>query len=156
MEPRFEYFDPTTAQLPSWPYHESAHNIRWRACVLLKERLRDEVVEIACDAEAIIDVYLESELDRLKKKIRDDGRYDFYEDGEHQSSGIRSEAYDEYGIRDKDNTSGLEALVEALDWAFDPSTLQAKNVKDYEVLASFALSKLDDYVRRIDFKFDSA
>lgn len=154
MAPRFEYFDPSSAELPYLPYFEVAHAIRWRACVLLKQRSRKDVVEIAHDAEAIIDVFFDSEQDRLKSKIREEGRFDLYEDGEHQSSGIRAEAYDEYDIRDKDNTSNLEALVDALDWVFDPSTINAQNVREYEVLAAFALSKLDDWVRQCEFHFD--
>lgn len=156
MAPWFRYFDPTSDQLPYWPAHQSAYGILWRARSLVRRRTREEIVEIARDVASTIDVFFDSERDRLEDLIRRDGRVDLFEDGEHYSSGIHSDAYDEYDIRNRGNTSELDALMEALDSFFDPSSSEALDVREYEYLACFALSKLDDFVRDWKFKYDSS
>jgi hypothetical protein len=155
MTSRFELLDPANGQLPWWPYPHSANGILWRVRELLRRRTVEEVAEIAAEAEALIDIFFETERDHAIAQIEADKRHDLFEDGESGSSGIRPEAHDEYGINDRDNTTELEALDQALNNMFEPSNLEASEVHEYECLASFALMKLDDFVKRTMFKFDA-
>lgn len=154
MISRFNLLDPLKGQLPWWPYPNSANGILWRVRALLHRRTVEEVSEIAAEAEALIDVFFDAERDHAIAQITADKRFDLFEDGQNSSSGIRSEAYDEYSINDRDNTTQLEALDQALSNMFDPSNLEAVDVEEYECLAAFAFTKLDSLARSALFKYD--
>ena len=154
MTSRFELLDPVKGQLPWWPYPYSANGILWRVRDLLRRRTNEEISEIAREADALIDSFFETERDHAIAQIEADGRYDLFEDGQSSRSGIRPEAHDEYGISDRDNTTELEALDQALSNMFDPSHLEAPDVQEYECLASFALNKLDAFARNTVFRYE--
>jgi hypothetical protein len=155
MTSRFEFLDPLDGHLPWWPYPYNSNNILWRARALLRGRTVDEITEIAAEAESLIDSFFDTEKDHAVAQILADKRYDLFEDGENSSSGIRTEAYEQYSISGRDNTTELEALDNALDWMFGPQNLEANDVKEFECLASFAIMRLDDFVKRSGFKFDT-
>jgi len=155
MTSRFELLDPVKGQLPWWPYPYSANGILWRVRELLRRRTDEEVAEIAREAETLIDTFFEIERDHAIAQMETDGRYDLFEDGQNSRSGIRPEAHDEYGINDRDNTTELEALDQALSNMFDPSHLGAVDVQEYECLAGFALLRLDSFAKRTVFRYDS-
>lgn len=155
MTSRFELLDPAKGHLPWWPYPHSANGILWRVRELLRNRTVEEVAEIAAEVEALIDSFFEIERGYAVTQIEADKRFDLFEDGQSSNSGIRPEAHEEYGINDRDNTTELEALDQALSNIFDSSNLEAREVEEYECLATFALVKLDDFVRRTIFKFDA-
>lgn len=140
-------------QLPYWP-GQGTYGIIWRARSLVRNRTREDIKDIARDVESIIEAFFESERDRLENFIRRDGRVDLFEDGENYGSGIRSEAYDEFDIRNRENTTELDALTEALDSFSDVPHSSVLDVREGEYLACFALLRLDDFVRVWEFKYD--
>lgn len=150
----FKYFDPIADQLPYWPGYQSAYGITWRARSLIRGRTREDIKDIAHDVDSTIDAFFESERDRLENFIRRDGRVDLFEDGENYGSGIRSEAYDEFDIRSRENTTELDALTEALESFSDVPHSSVLDVRECEYLACFALSLLDDFVRGWECKYD--
>ena len=111
-------------------------------------------------------LYVKARFDDLRKmtykygkerkldEIRDDQKYGLLEtDEDGNFIDFKSEAYDEYDIHTADNTPDLDALTEALEWGFDPATLDdVKDVKDYEYYAVFAICFLADYARTLEFK----
>lgn len=151
----FKYFDPMSGQLPYWP-SQSANGIFWRARSLVRDRSREDIKDIARDVDAAIEAFFESERDRLEDLIRRDGRVDLFEDEGNYGSGIRSEAYDEFDIRNSENTTELDALTEALESFADVPHSSVLNVSEGEYLACFALSKLDDFVRGWNFEYDDS
>lgn len=155
MKYRFEYMDPLDGQLPWWPYPHSANAILWRARGLLHRRTVDDITEMAAEADSLIGAFFDIERDHAVAQITADKRYDLFEDGKDSSSGIRFEAHEEYSINTRDNTSEVEALDEALSNMFNASNLNASDVREYECMASFAMTKLEDFVKRAVFKFDS-
>ena len=154
MTSRFKLLDPLKGQLPWWPYPYSANGILWRVRALLHRRTADEVSEITAEAEALVDMFFETERDHAIAQITADKRFDLFEDGQNSSSGFRSEAYDEYSINDRENTTELEALDQALSNMFDPSNMETVDVEEHECLAAFALKKLDSFARSTLFKYD--
>jgi hypothetical protein len=148
----FGCFDPISDQLPYWPNYQSSHGILWRARLFVRNRTREELENIAREADSMIEAFFDSEHDRLENIIRRDGRVDLFEDGENYSSGIRSDAYDEFDIRNRENTCALDALAEAIETICSGSFLL--DVSDWEYFACFALSRLDDFVKELSFKYD--
>jgi hypothetical protein len=151
---QFDNFDPTKDQLPYWPISE-ATNIAWRARSILRGRTKEEIKDIAQDASSIIDAYFESEKEAAIDLIKSDGRHELLEgdeDGRYYS--IKSEAYEEYDIRDSDSTSNLDALQDAMNSFFDPTTVEVADLKDYEYFAAMALWFLGDYVKILDYDLD--
>lgn len=151
---QFDNFDPTKDQLPYWPISE-ATNIAWRARSILRGRTKEEIKDIAQDASSIIDAYFESEKEAAIDLIKSDGRHELLEgdeDGRYYS--IKSEAYEEYDIRDSDSTSNLDALQDAMNSFFDPTVVEVADLKDYEYFAAMALWYLGDYVKILNYELD--
>jgi hypothetical protein len=151
---QFENFDPVKDQLPYWPISE-ASNVAWRARSILHGRTKEEIKDIAHDASSIIDAYFDSEKDAAIQMIKDAGRYDLFdgdEDGQYLS--LKSEAHDEFDIRDRDSTSNLDALQDAMTSFFDPTVIDVADLKDYEYFAAMALWFLGDYIKILNYDLD--
>lgn len=115
----------------------------------------DEILSILCDANAILDSYFENERDEAIRRIEQDGRRDLIEyDEDGRFNAFRSEAFENYDIRDKETTSDLDALEDAFQSYFNPSDIDVENVKEFEYFGCLALSLLDDFVRTRDFRYD--
>lgn len=151
---QFDNFDPLKTSLSYWPISE-AGNIAWRARSLLHGRTLNEIKQIAQDASSIIDSYFDIEKDRAIEEIKNEGRYDLLEgdeDGRYYS--IKSEAYEDFDIRDSDTITILEALQDAMSSLFDPTTVEIKDLKEYEYFAVMALWFLGDYVKILNYQLD--
>ena len=92
---------------------------------------------------------------QARAEIEEAGRHDLIEtDDEGHFLSIRPEAGEDFNIRNDENTSKVEALEEALDSIFDPSCLEVKDAKEFEYLAAYSLSKIEDYVLHLDYDRD--
>jgi hypothetical protein len=151
----FKFFDPLKDRLQYWSYSGSAQNILWRARALVRGRSSDEISAILCDADAILDCYFDNERDEAIRLIEQEGRHDLIEyDEDGRFNAFRPEAFDHYDIRDKDTISDLDALDDALEQFFDPSTVDVENIREFEYFGCLALSLFEDLVRRRDFKYN--
>lgn len=140
--------------MPFWPYRE-ANGIAWRARSILRGRSREQIVSIAEDIDSIVEAYFDAAQASAIEQVRAAGRSDLMridEDGRFDE--FDEDAYDLFDIRNKDNTSELEALQEAIDSFFDPSTMDIENLMDHEYFAVFALSLLDDFITKRDYQYD--
>jgi len=154
MGSNFEYLEPTKEQLPIWPHHH-ANGIAWRARSLIYGRSTNNIKDIAADIDHIIEAFFDYEINIAKEEIRNSGQTGFVEtDDEGHFEGFTDKAYEEFNIKDKENTSEIEALQEGFDNFYDPEEVNVPNIKEYEYFATMALSKLDDYIRNHNFKYD--
>ena len=151
---KFEYLEPTKEQLPIWPHHH-ANGIAWRARSLIYGRSTDNVKDISTDIEHIIEAFFDYEMHNAKEEIQNSGKFFYIEtDDEGHFEGFTDKAYEEFNIRDRENTSDIEALQEGFDTFFDQDEVNVPSVKEHEYFAVMALSKLDDYIRDYKFKYD--
>lgn len=156
MGSKFEYLEPTKEQLPIWPHHH-ANGIAWRARSLIHGRSTDNVKDIATDIDHIIEAFFDYEMHIAKEEIRNSGQFGYVEtDDEGHFEGFTDRAYEEFNIRDKENTGEIEALQEGFDTFFDPDAIDVVDVKEHEYFAVMALSRLDDYIRDHNYKYDFA
>jgi hypothetical protein len=154
MFEKFKYYDPKGTTYVYWP-HEEVGEISWRARRILNSREVNEIANLAQDADWLIETYFEGEARQARADIEEAGRWDLIEaDEEGHFMGILPEAHEEFDIRDEDNTSKVEALEAALESIFDPENTEVKNPNDYEIVAAFALSKIEDYVVELDYERD--
>lgn len=156
MGSKFEYLEPTKEKLPIWPHHH-ANGIAWRARSLIHGRSTDDVKAIATDSDHIIEAFFDYEMRIAKDEIRNAGYSGYVQtDDEGHFEGFTDEAYEKFNIRDKENTGQLDALQEGFDSFFDADEVDVLNIKEYEYFAVWALSKLDDYIRQCNYKYDFA
>lgn len=151
---QFEYLDPVKGEIPWAPFYE-ARNIAMRARSILRINNRSgaDIQAIATDAAGLIEHYFDHEKEVKLEEIRRDGRYQLLETDENgRFIDFRSEAHDEYDIHTSDNTPSVDALMEALEWGFDPASIDLAEPKEYEYFAVAALCFLADYVRDLTHK----
>jgi hypothetical protein len=154
MASNFSYTDPVTERFSYYPYSE-ANDIAWRARNLLRGRTKEDISELSYHADHIVEWYYDHEKEALKDQIIADGRVDLLVfDNYGQFESLRDEASDHYDIRDRDSVSELEALQEGMESWFDPTTIDVPDPKEYELFASRALERLDEYVRKTKFTLD--
>lgn len=154
MSSKFRYFDPTKDRLPFGPFNH-ANTIAWRARSILKGRSREQIVDIAGDIDAILESYFDQERLYGIKEVKAAGRHDLLKtDEDGNVCSLEDEAYEEFNIRNSDNTPELYALQEAIHDYFDPSALGIENLSEHEYFAVFALTKLDDYFTQYEYEFD--
>jgi hypothetical protein len=152
----FQYLDPKTGVMHYWPILE-ANTAYFRGKGLLYARSSAEIKSLAIEAEAIIDIYFESEKDYLLQQIKADGRFDLLETDEngYATNRIRDDAIDEYDVYNRDTTSDFEALTNAMDRFFDPSVIEdVQDAQDFEIFSAVAMCYLAQYVRDLKFKLD--
>jgi len=149
-----EKFDSMKAHI-SWAPFREAGGITWRARNLLHGRSNEQVKTLACELDSWIDTYFDSENENSIQMLKDEKRYDLLdsdEDGNHWE--IKSEAQDEFDIRNTDNTEPLEAakeVFESMDILHAPDIPDAK---DYEYFAAMALSMVGTYLDALENTFD--
>lgn len=151
---QFEYLDPVNGEIPWAPFFE-ARNIAMRARSILRANSRsaDDIQAIATDAAGLIDQYFDHEKEVKLEEIRRDGKHGLLEtDEDGRFIDFRSEAHDEYDIHTSDNTASVDALEEALEWGFDPVSVEVRDLKQHEYFAVAALCLLADYVRDLGHK----
>jgi hypothetical protein len=143
----FEIFNPLTDQYPYWPY-QSGGNITWRVRNILRGRSLSDIRSLISDAESMIASYFEREKEELLSKIKIDGRYDLLDiDEDGRALGILDSASDEYDVRTSETMREIDSLEEALQSFFDPTSLDVKDVKEYEYFAAMAAWNLSNSVR---------
>jgi hypothetical protein len=151
---QFEYLEPLNGEVPRFPFTE-ASSIAWRARSILKGKRRsaDDIQTIATDASSLLEWYFDHEKETKLEEIRRAQRYDLLETNEDgRVTGFNDEAIDEYDIHTPDNTPDHDALMEAIDWGFDPKSVELEDVKEYEYFAVLSLWFLSEYVRDLEFK----
>jgi hypothetical protein len=152
---RFEHLEPLKGEIPHFPFTE-ASKIAWRARAILREKHRsaEDIQNIGTDASMLLEQYFDHEKETKIDEIRKDGRYDLLEtDDEGNFISFNSDAYNDYDIHTSDNMHDIDALMEAVDWGFDPHSFELEDVKEYEYFAVMALWLLSQYVHDLKFKF---
>lgn len=151
----FNLFDPKVGIVPYTPIRE-ASSVMYKARGLLWNRNADEIKALAADADSIIEAYFDQERDALMEQIKTDKRYELLEsDCDGNIQGIRDEAADEYDVFNRDTTSDVDALANAIDQLFDPTTIdQIKDPEPFELFAALSLSCLANYVKTTKFSLD--
>lgn len=149
----FKYLDPKTGVIHYWPITE-ASSVFFRAKGLLHKRSAEEIVRLAEEANAIIDVFFDAEKSHLEQQLKADGRWDLFEtDDEGRIGRIRDEAVDEYDVYNRETTSEFEALTLAMDQFFDPTLIEeVTDPEEYEIFAAVALCYLAQYIRDLKEK----
>lgn len=153
---QFNSFKPLKDDVPYFPITE-ARNIAGRARSLLRinKRTEDDVQEIATDASQIMEAYFDHEKEVKLEEIQSAKRWDLLngdEDGNFLS--FKSEAFDEYDIHAYENTPTIDALIEGMDYCFDPASVNVKDVEPYEYFAVLTLWFVADYLEDLETKFD--
>lgn len=153
---QFNDFKPLKDEIPYFPIIE-ARNIagRARSLLRLKKRTEEDVQAIATDASQIMEIYFDHEKDSKLEEIKSARRWDLLdgdEDGNYWS--FKSEAFDEFDIRTADNTPSIDALIEAIDYCFDPAGIEVKDVEPYEYFAVLTLWFIADYLEDLETKFE--
>ncbi len=153
---QFNDFKPLKDEVPYFPITE-ARNIAGRARSLLRinKRTEDDVQAIATDASQIMEAYFDHEKEEKLEEIQREKRWDLLngdEDGNFLS--FKSEAFDEFDIRTSDNTPTIDALIEGIDYCFDPASVEVKDVEPYEYFAVLTLWFIADYLQGLETKFE--
>lgn len=153
---QFNDFKPLKDEVPYFPITE-ARNIAGRARSLLRinKRTEDDVQAIVSDASQIMESYFDHEKDEKLEEIQREKRWDLLdgdEDGNFLS--FKSEAFDEFDIRTSDNTPTIDALIEGMDYCFDPAGVEVKDVEPYEYFAVLTLWFIADYLEDLETKFE--
>jgi hypothetical protein len=153
---QFNDFKPLKDEVPYFPITE-ARNIAGRARSLLRinKRTEDDVQAIATDASQIMEAYFDHEKEAKLEEIQREKRWDLLdgdEDGNFLS--FKSEAFDEFDIRTSDNTPTIDALIEGIDYCFDPAGVEVKDAEPYEYFAVLALWFIADYLEDLETKFE--
>ena len=153
---QFNDFKPLKDEVPYFPITE-ARNISGRARSLLRinKRTEDDVQAIATDASQIMEAYFDHEKEAKLEEIQREKRWDLLdgdEDGNFLS--FKSEAFDEFDIRTSDNTPTIDALIEGIDYCFDPASVDVKDVEPYEYFAVLTLWFIADYLQDLETKFE--
>jgi hypothetical protein len=153
---QFNDFKPLKDEVPYFPITE-ARNIAGRARSLLRinKRTEDDVQAIATDASQIMEAYFDHEKEEKLEEIQREKRWDLLngdEDGNFLS--FKSEAFDEFDIRTSDNTPTIDALIEGIDYCFDPASVEVKDVESYEYFAVLTLWFIADYLQGLETKFE--
>jgi len=153
---QFNDFKPLKDEVPYFPITE-ARNIAGRARSLLRinKRTEDDVQAIVSDASQIMESYFDHEKDEKLEEIQREKRWDLLdgdEDGNFLS--FKSEAFDEFDIRTSDNTPTIDALIEGIDYCFDPAGVEVKDVEPYEYFAVLTLWFIADYLEDLETKFE--
>jgi hypothetical protein len=153
---QFINFKPLKDEVPYFPLTE-ARNIAGRARSLLRinNRTEDDVQAIATDASQIMEAYFDHEKEAKLDEIRSAERWDLL-DGDEDGNFFRfkSEAFDEFDIRTYENTPTIDALIEGIEYCFDPASIEVNNVEPYEYFAVLSLWFVAEYVENLDTKFD--
>lgn len=153
---QFNDFKPLKDEVPYFPITET-RNIAGRARSLLRinKRTEDDVQAIATDASQIMEAYFDHEKEAKLEEIQQAKRWDLLdgdEDGNFLS--FKSEAFDEFDIRTADNTPTIDALIEGMDYCFDPASIEVKDVEPYEYFAALALWFVAEYLENLETYFD--
>jgi hypothetical protein len=153
---QFNDFKPLKDEVPYFPITE-ARNIAGRARSLLRinKRTEDDVQAIATDASQIMEAYFDHEKEEKLEEIQREKRWDLLngdEDGNFLS--FKSEAFDEFDIRTSNNTPTIDALIEGIDYCFDPASVEVKDVESYEYFAVLTLWFIADYLQGLETKFE--
>ena len=153
---QFNDFKPLKDEVRYFPITE-ARNIAGRARSLLRinKRTEDDVQAIATDASQIMEAYFDHEKEEKLEEIQREKRWDLLdgdEDGNFLS--FKSEAFDEFDIRTSDNTPTIDALIEGIDYCFDPASVEVKDVEPYEYFAVLTLWFIADYLQGLETKFE--
>ena len=153
---QFNDFKPLKDEGPYFPITE-ARNIAGRARSLLRinKRTEDDVQAIATDASQIMEAYFDHEKEEKLEEIQREKRWDLLdgdEDGNFLS--FKSEAFDEFDIRTSSNTPTIDALIEGIDYCFDPASVEVKDVEPYEYFAVLTLWFIADYLQGLETKFE--
>ncbi len=151
MHVLFEYFDPMNPELPAVPFFE-VHSIASRARALISERTKNELIEILQIIECEVEEFFHAERQRAMEELQtallmrvEEGEYiEPYEVTE-------IELLEQTSLRDRDNTTDLEALREVVRYNGGPLDLAPPN---YVIFAVLALVKVDEYVRVHSTVFD--
>jgi hypothetical protein len=149
-----EKFDPMKGDM-SWAPFRAAKDIAWRARNLLYGRNNAQVKSLASELDSWIDAYFDSENENSIQMLKDEKRYDLLDSDEDGNNWeVKSEAHDEFDIRNSDNTEPLEAakeVFESMDILHAPDLPDAK---DYEYFAAMALSMIGTYLDALENTFD--
>ena len=149
-----EKFDPMKGEV-SWAPFREAKDIAWRARNLLHGRNNDQVQSLASELDSWIDAYFDSENESSIQMLKDEKRYDLLDSDEDGNNWeIKSEAHDEFDIRNSDTTEPIEAakeVFESMDVLHAPDIPDAK---DYEYFAAMALSMIGSYLDALESTFD--
>lgn len=147
-------FDPIKEEI-SWAPFSEAREIAWRARYLLHGRSAQQVRWLAAELDSWIDAFFDSENDQAVDMIKNEQRFDLFESDEDGNiRGLRSEAFEEFDIKTKDNTHSIEAakeVFESMDILHDPDIPDAK---EYEYFAAMALSMIGGYIEDLESTFD--
>lgn len=151
----FKFLDPKTGIVATTPIRE-ASTVFFKARGLLWGRNSEEVKFLASDADAIIDAYFDQEKSDLIEQIKLDKKFELFEtDDDGNVRGIRDEAIEEYDVYNRDTTSDIDALANAIDRFFDPVTIpEIKNPEPFELFAAVALNMLASYHKKTKIRFD--
>ena len=127
---QFNSFKPLKDEVPYFPITE-ARNIAGRARSLLRinKRTEDDVQAIATDAAQVMEAYFDHEKEEKLEEIKREKRWDLL-DGDEDGNffSFKSEAFDEFDIRTTDNTPTIDALIEGMDYCFDPAGVEPESV----------------------------
>jgi hypothetical protein len=151
----FNFLDPKTGIVSSMPILE-ASTVYFKARGLLWRRNSEEVKLLASDADGIIDSYFDQERADLIEEIKTDKRFELLEtDCDGDVRGIRDEAIEEYDVYNRETTSDLDALANAIDHFFDPVSIpEIKDPEPFELFAAVALNYLAAYNKKTKIKLD--
>lgn len=153
---QFNDFKPLKDEVPYFPITE-ARNIAGRARSLLRinKRTEDDVQAIATDASQIMEAYFDHEKEEKLEEIQREKRWDLLNgDDDGNFLSFKSEAFDEFDIRTSDNTPTIDALIEGIDYCFDPASVEVKDVEPYEYFAVLTLWFIADYLQGLETKFE--
>jgi hypothetical protein len=153
---QFNDFKPLKDEVPHFPITETRNIVgRARSLLRIQKRTEDDVQAIATDASQIMEAYFEHEKEAKLEEIQEAKRWDLLdgdEDGNFLS--FKSEAFDEFDIRTSDNTPTIDALIEGIDYCFDPASIEVKDVEPYEYFAVLALWSVAEYLQNLETYFD--
>jgi hypothetical protein len=153
---QFNDFKPLKDEVPYFPITETRNIVgRARSLLRINKRTEDDVQAIATDASQIMEAYFDHEKEAKLEEIQEAKRWDLLdgdEDGNFLS--FKSEAFDEFDIRTSDNTPTIDALIEGMDYCFDPASIEVKDVEPYEYFAVLALWFAAEYLENLETYFD--